>query len=131
MRFRLKTFLFVFILLAGILSGAPISGMDSNTRANVCPMKCCKKKSLGKAAETNKDSKYLCGVMVCSQTSTTNLPQSTSITVAPAIVTSEKETMQSILFSTSPKEIASFIKPDAPHISPSLSVFIKHQRILV
>lgn len=84
MAIRLKTFLFVLLMSVSVYSSTPFS--YSGMSDSVCPMKCCKKAKANKK-ESDK-AKYLCKVLVCSQTVPTSAPAFSASSIAPVMIAS-------------------------------------------
>jgi hypothetical protein len=80
MAVRLKTLLFVLLMTFSVYAAAPADG-GMNDR--VCPMKCCKKAKANK--QTTGNARYLCRVLMCSQTVPTNPPAFSASTLAPVL----------------------------------------------
>jgi hypothetical protein len=77
---RLKTLLFVLLMTFSVYAAAPA---DGGMNERVCPMKCCKKMKVDR--QKTSDSKYLCRVLMCSQTIPTNPPAFSASTLAPEL----------------------------------------------
>ncbi|MEZ5345937.1 MAG: hypothetical protein R2681_10325 [Pyrinomonadaceae bacterium] len=125
---RIKTLFFIFILSFSVVSGAPLG--DMSAKENVCPMKCCKEAAKAKKP-VNPDAKYLCAVLLCSQSSPGKTNSNSQINLTPVVIASEKAALFEFLFSTTPKEssaIASAIPDQTRQILPK---YIQHQRILI
>lgn len=127
----LKTLFFVFVLSVSVFSGMPFGSGDMNMKSNVCPMKCCKE--LAKSNTPQKtDAKYLCSVMVCSQSMPTNTSSSVQVNFAPVIVASERESLFDILFAATGKERAFPLAIKPPGNKRTYQAkYIQHQRILI
>lgn len=125
---RLKTLFFILVLSVSVFSGTPLG--DTGMKESVCPMKCCKRKAKAKKPK-NADAKYLCAVLVCSQTPPTNTNSISQVDLAPVIIASEKVSLFEILFSTTPKKTGTADFFSAVIVKESQPKYIQHQRILV
>lgn len=82
---RLKTLLFVLLMSFSVYAAAPA---DGGMNERVCPMKCCKK-AKASGQEINRE-RYLCRVLVCSQTVPTNAPAYSATSLSPVLKESFK-----------------------------------------
>ena len=125
---RLKTLFFILVLSVSVFSGTTLG--DTGMKDNVCPMKCCKEKAKAKKP-VKTDAKYLCAVLVCSQTTPGNSNAVSQVNLSPVIIASEKISLFEILFSTTPKEEIPSAVFKSTAAKTSQPKYIQHQRILV
>ncbi len=125
---RLKTLFFILVLSVSVFSGTPLG--DTGMKDSVCPMKCCKKKAKAKKP-VKTDAKYLCALLVCSQTTPANSNAVSQVNLSPVIIASEKVSLFEILFSTTPKEAIQSAVYKTISAKTSQPKYIQHQRILV
>lgn len=128
---RLKTLFFILVLSISVFSGTPLQGGDMSAKESVCPMKCCKKKVSKSQKPKNADAKYLCRVLVCSQNMPTNTNNVSQVNIPPVFIASEKISLFTILFSTTPKEDSNIAIANSITPRQFLPKYIQHQRILI
>lgn len=126
---RWFTSLFFLIVLVGSLSAGTtfsVGGM----KENVCPMKCCKKMA-NAVKPQERDAKFLCRTLICSQNLPTNTANNVPTNFAPVLIVSEKATLFEILFSTRPKEDAKTFNVKDFRLKTNQPKYIQYQSFLI
>ena len=80
MAIRLKTLLFVLLMSFSVYAAAPA---DGGVNERVCPMKCCKKAKMN--GQQSGNDKYLCRVLMCSQTVPNSPPTFSANSLSPEL----------------------------------------------
>jgi hypothetical protein len=125
----LTSLFFLISLVASVPAGTPFAE-NSGMNENVCPMKCCKKKT-AKSAEPKRNDVKICRTLNCSTPTPTNTNSSSQINFTPNLILSEKATLFEILFSTPPKENVQPFYKNQTRLTTFQPKYIQHQSFLI
>lgn len=124
----LTSLFFLIVLIASVPAGT--SFVANGMNKNVCPMKCCKKKT-AKSAEPKQSDVAICRTLNCSTPTPTNTNFSSQVNFTPNLILSEKTTLFEILFSTEQKENIQPFNENQTRLKTSQPKYIQHQSFLI
>jgi hypothetical protein len=126
---RLKTLVFVLIMVVGTFGGAPLTAAETMNGNKICPMKCCKKAARAKEAAQPHRTNF-CRLTSCTE-SMPSVPSASSTAQINSVFTSvDQDSFFRILYSTRPKESANknYLSQQIP---PGNPFFLRYHSLLI
>jgi hypothetical protein len=124
----LTSLFFLIALISSVPAGTPFSGGSMNN--NVCPMKCCKKRS-AQSTKPKSNDVAICRTLNCSTPSPFNSNSSSQTNFAPNLVLFETLSIFEKLFETkSDQKVQPLFKENAK-LNKSQPKYIQHQSFLI
>lgn len=124
----LTSLFFLFALISSVPAGTPFS--DGSMNNNVCPMKCCKKKS-AKSTKPNSSEVAICRTFNCTTPSPLNSNSSAQISFAQNMAVIETLSIFESLFELTSDQKTQPLFKETSKLSQIQRKYIQHQSFLI